>query len=517
MISWANRKNNIALNVSRLESRLAPSAGYFRVVNYNIAAANGAPRAGLNTLLQAMSAEPVAGKAAQVDLIALQEVESQATTTQDVVNLMNGIYGAGVYARGSMDGDSTGSGTQGVVYNTQTLQLSGESKIGTASIMGQPRQALRYLFQPVGYPASTAFYVYNSHYKADSDTTSQNRRLVEANAIRADADSLNYPTNPAILYLGDFNAYHSSELFYQALIGAGDGQAFDPINRPGSWTNNASFTDIFTQAPSANPPSGLTGGGLDDRFDFQMNTSELVDGVGLDYVNSTYHAFGNNGSVAMNGSINAASSTALPSMPNRTTVLDLLTTVSDHLPVVADYQIITPPTATVTINDGSAQRSMVTSITVSFSENVNFIGGLPAAFKLQRSGPADPTGDVNLAFAQNANVVTITLNDATYAPQIGTVKSLIDGKYLLTLIASNIQGASGKLDGNGDGTGGDSHFTALHRLFGDANGDLTVNSTDFAAFRLVFGTSSLAFDFDGDNNVGANDFAAFRMRFGTML
>jgi len=461
-----------------------------------------------------MSAEPVAGKSEQVDLIALQEVESQATTTQDVVNLMNGIYGAGSYARGSLDGNSTGSGTQGIVYNTQTLKLQGETAIGTASTTGQPRQALRYLFQPVNCPASSAFYVYNSHYKADNGTIDQNRRLVEAQAIRDDADTLG---NENILYVGDFNAYHSTEAFYQELLSAGPGQAFDPINQPGSWTNNAMFTAIFTQAPSASPPVGLTGGGLDDRFDFILHTNELFDGVGLDYVNSTYHAFGNNGSVAMNGSINAASSTALPSLPNRTTVLDLLTTVSDHLPVVADYQIITPPTATVTINDGSAQRSMVTSITVTFSENVNFIGGLPAAFKLQRSGPADPTGDVNLAFAQNANVVTITLNDATYAPQIGTVKSLIDGKYLLTLIASNIQGASGKLDGNGDGTGGDSQFTALHRLFGDANGDLTVNSTDFAAFRLVFGTSSMAFDFDGDNNVGANDFAAFRMRFGTML
>lgn len=512
------------LVLERLESRLAPSAGYLRIVSYNIASSvsPGHPDAGLSTLLQAMGAEPVpetdppTGRAQPIDLIALQEVFTQGSTSQDVAVMMNKLYPSASYAHGKLDGETTGSGTQGVVFNANTLQLVDEAAIGVASTTGQPRQTMRYKFQPVGYPASTAFFVYNSHFKADSDSTSQNRRLTEANVIRADADSSTVG-NSAVLYVGDFNSYSSSEAFYQKLLSSGQGHAIDPINTPGDWHNTGSFVRWFTQAPADSPPGGLTGGGLDDRFDFQLNTNELTDGVGIDFVSDTYHTFGNNGSVSVNGDINETSSKALPTLANRTTVLNLLTTVTDHLPVVADYQIMTPPTASLKINDGSAQRSMVTSLTITFSVNVTFPSGLPAAIQLQRSGPGAPAGNVNLGFTHTDNVVTITFNDSTYAPQVGTLKSLIDGKYSLNLVAAKIQGAGGKLDGNGDGTSGDNQSFSLHRLFGDANGDLLVSSVDFAAFRNVFGTSSLTFDVDGDGQVSASDFAAFRMRYGTML
>ena len=65
--------------------------------------------------------------------------------------------------------------------------------------------------------------------------------------------------------------------------------------------------------------------------------------MGLEYVAGSYHTFGNNGSVAINGNINDPSNTALAGLVNRTTVLNLLTTVTDHLPVVADYFIVAAP------------------------------------------------------------------------------------------------------------------------------------------------------------------------------
>ena len=158
--------------------------------------------------------------------------------------------------------------------------------------------------------------------------------------------------------------YDSSELAFTEMVGAGFGQAFDPINRIGNWHNNANFTDVFTQAPANTPPSGLTGGGLDDRFDFQLITGELTDGLGLEYRAGSYQAFGNNGSVPLNGDINSPSSTALSGLANRTTVLNLLTTVTDHLPVVADYTL----TSTATIN----QAPSGTNTTVATDENVQY-------------------------------------------------------------------------------------------------------------------------------------------------
>jgi hypothetical protein len=172
-------------------------------------------------------------------------------------------------------------------------------------------------------------------------------------------------------------------------------------------------------------------------------------------------------------------------------------------------------TASIQVNDGSAQRSMVTSFTITFSPSVSFPSGLTAAIQMQRTAPGGPTGAITLAFSQAGNAVTVTFNDPTFAP--GTAKSLIDGNYTLTLVASKIQSASGNLDGNGDGTPGGDLVFLTHRLFGDADGDRDADANDFAAFRLVFGGPSFAFDYDGDGNANAADFNQFRLRFGLAL
>lgn len=310
-----------------------------RFASYNIAssASPGTPRAGLNTILQAMGSESVGGRAQALDLIFLQEVFSQATTTASVVAQMNAIYGAGVYARGTLDGTTTALGTQGIVYNTQKLQLLTEAAIGISSGVGAPRQTLRYQIRVIGAPPSSDFFVYVCHWRQNDNTTDENRRLVDAAALRASADALG---SVPIIFTGCLNIYRSTDTGYQTLLAAGNGQAFDPVNRPGSWSSTSSFRDLFTQAPAVTPPTGLTGGGIDDRFDWQLVTGGVLatpTNGGLAFVPGSYHAFGNNGSVPLNGSINAAGNTALAGLANRTTVLNLLTTVSDHLPVVADY------------------------------------------------------------------------------------------------------------------------------------------------------------------------------------
>ena len=306
-----------------------------RIVSYNIASGggNGQPRSGLDTVLEAISNENYAGLADQIDLLALQEVDSQLTTTAAVVSSLNAIYGGGTYSRGTLNG--SGSFTVGVVYNSQSLTLVEEVAITT----GGPRQAIRYRFEPVNGSASDGFYLYNAHLKADPDSSSQVTRQAEAAAIRSDADAL--PVGSSIIYAGDFNLYTSNEGAYQAFVAAGNGQAFDPISSPGNWSGSSSFRGIFTQAPLQNAAPDLVGGGLDDRFDFQLISAAVQDGSGFEYQVGSYRAFGNNGSVPVNGDINSSGNTALAGLANRTQVLDLLTTVSDHLPVVADYSVPT--------------------------------------------------------------------------------------------------------------------------------------------------------------------------------
>ncbi|MDX1965441.1 MAG: hypothetical protein SFX18_20010 [Pirellulales bacterium] len=356
-----------------------PSNGRLRIVSYNIASLAGNPRSGLETILQGIGLESVNGLVQQIDVLALQEVQSQSITTQAVVSLLNSLYGGNHYARGNMDGLSTGGNddTQGVVYNSQKVQLLGEVAVGAPNVNGAPRQTLRYHFRPVGTGGSADFYLYNSHLKSGNTTTDEARRLVDAQAIRDDADALGQGIN--IIYAGDFNIYGSGDDSYQEFLSPGNGQAFDPLSATGNWSNNSVFVGLLTQAPAISPPGGLIGGGLDDRFDFQIFTSELTDGQGLEYLSNSYHAFGNNGSVSLNGQIDAAMNTALPGLANRATVLNLLTTVSDHLPVVADYSfpvandspVVSGPAGINAVYNATVELSGANLISIADPDNDN--------------------------------------------------------------------------------------------------------------------------------------------------
>jgi len=258
---------------------------------------------------------------------------------------------------------------------------------------------------PVAGSAADGFYLYNSHLKAQADSTSESNRAAEAAAIRANADALG--DGVSILYVGDFNLYSSNEGAFQAFVGAGNGQAFDPINSPGNWSNSSSFRGIFTQSPSSTGSGELAGGGLDDRFDFQLVSGEVLDGTGFDYLANSYRAFGNNGSVAVNGSINSGTNTALAGLPNRLEVLDLLTTVSDHLPVVADYTMPTSQGLTAlstTAGTPSAASAFVVSAT-------DLTGDLtvsaPAGFELSLSESSGYTAE-GLVLSPAAGAVATT-------------------------------------------------------------------------------------------------------------
>ncbi|MEL7337990.1 MAG: dockerin type I domain-containing protein, partial [Planctomycetota bacterium] len=97
--------------------------------------------------------------------------------------------------------------------------------------------------------------------------------------------------------------------------------------------------------------------------------------------------------------------------------------------------------------------------------------------------------------------------------------SLADGNYTLTTLATDVVDAAGnQLDGNGDGVGGDSATDDFFRLFGDCNGDRSVNIIDFFGFLQAFRNNDLdTFDYNGDGNVNIIDFFQFRSRFGQTL
>jgi hypothetical protein len=463
-----------------------PVSAQLRIVTYNTA---GAPRNGMDFVLRAIGQENFGVAVESIDILLLQEQSRAADLpdAQDFVDLLNGIYaGQGfTYARGNVVG--LGDTTQSIVYKTTTIELLQETAFGTVSSSSQARQTIRHKVKPVGYDDSAAFYIYNSHYKASQGTDSgastpnANRRLSEATIIRSNSDSLGNGAHA--IYAGDFNFYDSdsSEPAFGVLTAAGNGQAFDPVNRIGTWHNNISFKDVHTQSPTTTSRyGGQVIGGLDDRFDFQLVTSEFLDGEGLSYISGTYHTFGNNGTT-YNTDIDSGFNTypffsvAFDPQHPRTQLLTDLASVTDHLPVVADYQIPAKM---------SVQVAAIPSV-------VNLGASIPITINIE-------------------NIASVT--SAGYADELD---------YTLSVSGDLMGGITGLDPAAG---GGHDHDIFLNTATaGPKSGLITVVSTSPQAANALFtfpvsfnvlGPSFLAADFDEDGAVDAEDLASWSANFG---
>ncbi len=318
--------------------------GAIRIVEYNTDISDTGvinPPASMISVIQAIGAIHLGdGIAPQpIDVLALTELSggtssATANTTQTLkgfVDALNGIYGAGTYAFDPLIGQTesvSSDGPSGLVYNTKTIKDVGSIGIGPVGTSGAPRQPMRYELQPVGYGNNSNFYMYVDHYKSGTGSTNANRRNIEAQEVRTDADALG--ANTHIIYSGDFNMTTSSEAAYQTTLAAGNGQAYDPANPAENWTASSSFTNILTMSRT-----------LSNRYDMQL-PSNAVNSVnnqpGLQLIANSITAFGNNGSVPFGSAINVSANTALNDLgSNAGTILNDLNAASDHLPIVAHY------------------------------------------------------------------------------------------------------------------------------------------------------------------------------------
>jgi hypothetical protein len=180
----------------------------------------------------------------------------------------------------------------------------------------------------------------------------------------------------------------------------------------------------------------------------------------------------------------------------------------------------------VVINDGSAQRSMVTQMSVVFNAGVVIAAD---AFQVINRDTQDV---VNTTFTtsldgQGRTVATITFLDGPSVQSRSAGYALLDGNYQLKVSASKV--TFNGLELEGDEEGGDYFFGEkavdnFFRFYGDTVGtNRSVNLPDFAAFRSSYGSTTGSekyrneFDFDDSGAINLADFAAFRARYGKIL
>lgn len=175
----------------------------------------------------------------------------------------------------------------------------------------------------------------------------------------------------------------------------------------------------------------------------------------------------------------------------------------------------------VVIGDGTAQRSLVNQVTMTFDGPITVDEG---AFTVTKRG-APGTVTTQTAFTTNGLEQTIvTLSFSGLNTRNGG--ALNDGYYELLIDGTKIHRGTQLLDTNRDGIGGDtlvvgaSEADKFFALFGDTNGDAVVGVSEFGEFRAAFGKSQndpgyrALFDYDLDGQVSVADFGQFRNRFG---
>src|SRR5262249_19344224 len=154
----------------------------------------------------------------------------------------------------------------------------------------------------------------------------------------------------------------------------------------------------------------------------------------------------------------------------------------------------------VTIDNGTAQRSRVRSISVDF--NGTIATAQASAFIVVRTqdGLSIPVVASAITPLPNGRSrVTLTFSGSSLE-----ATSLPDANYTLSIDGSQIFDTNGaRVDAANNGTAGSTATVSLFRFFGDTNGDGLVDGADLLVFRSFYlsgvatGANS-AFDSDGD-------------------
>lgn len=179
--------------------------------------------------------------------------------------------------------------------------------------------------------------VFVAHLKAGNTSADQIERAhATAAAMQHLASFVGGSVN--VIFAGDLNVYRSQEQAYQNLVNhpTQSIRFFDPINQPGNWNNNSAFAATHTQSTRTSQTNSgcFSGGGLDDRFDHILISDEIRDNTkGMYYLPNTYFALGNDGN-KFKQALNNGNNFSVPAA-----VLDALYNMSDHLPVIAEFDI----------------------------------------------------------------------------------------------------------------------------------------------------------------------------------
>lgn len=269
------------------------------------------------------------------DIFTVNELSDNTIYHQLILNNVLNIEGETKYKKAVSFNFANSNIVNMLYYNSEKLVLHHQDVV-TARYRDIDVYTLYYKSGDLAETNDTLFLrCLVAHLKAgNSSSDAADRATMVSNAIsylRLGNDDEN------LLFIGDLNLYSSNEQAYINLTYSYEGKQyfFDPINREGNWNNNSNFKDVHTQSTHAGNTDCFSSGGLDDRFDFIMTSSAILDGsYGIQILPESYKALGNDAQHYNNNINDAPTNTSAPSE-----IIDALFGMSDHLPVLAKLRV----------------------------------------------------------------------------------------------------------------------------------------------------------------------------------
>jgi endonuclease/exonuclease/phosphatase family metal-dependent hydrolase len=269
------------------------------------------------------------------DIFTVNELADEITYHQMILNQVLNINGEDKYRKAVSFNFSQSEIVNQMYYNNEKLAMF-QQDVVQSLYRDIDVYTLYYKAGDLSQTLDTIFLTcFVAHLKAGQTTSDEADRAEMTTAVMDYIRTNDLKEN--LLFMGDLNLYTSSEEAYQILTDTYNGiqYFFDPIDREGNWNNNASFQDIHTQSTHSLDTECFSHGGMDDRFDFILTSSAILDGShGLEMKEGSYQALGNDGQHFNKSILSDPENNSAPSE-----VIEALFGMSDHLPVLAQLSV----------------------------------------------------------------------------------------------------------------------------------------------------------------------------------
>ncbi|PLX08912.1 MAG: hypothetical protein C0596_03600 [Marinilabiliales bacterium] len=352
------------------------------------------------------------------DILAVCElgkyVSASYTTNYILGNSLN-INGETKWQAASPTDQSGSYLINGLFYDKNKFQLMAQPVVET-----DIRDINIYKLRCLEIEETTYLNVVVMHLKAGSEYDDQSDRTDMVNELMSYLSAQG--SNENYIIVGDFNVYSDNETCFQNLIDPSNPSLafYDPINQLGDWNNNYAYRSVHTQSTHDDDSNDcFSYGGMDDRFDFILISSSIKDGTAdIQYVDDSYWAVGKDGN-RFNGAINSPSNSTLPS-----TVISALYNMSDHLPVVAEFQI----------GDNSGVASL--SNTDNFYANV--VNPTDGLIQYRLKSNLNTNVEVSIYTSVGQKIYSTNINSADSAIQTHDISEYANGVYIMCFEGTGI-------------------------------------------------------------------------------